>query len=93
MKPSPNAAPTSPMLRERFSFVVTSAMHAIAVEIFPPLTPSMIRPSISIHTVCAAPSTTNPTAVPRMLTTSTGLRPTRSLHFPNSGEHTSWSSE
>ena len=82
MKPSPNAAPTSPMLRERFSFVVTSAMQAIAVEILPPLAPSMMRPRISIQTVVAAPRTTKPTAVPRMLTTSTGLRPMRSEMAP-----------
>ena len=94
MKPSPNAAPTSPMFFERFSRVVPSAMQAIAVAIFPPLMPSMIAPEHQHPvTVVAEPRMRKPMAVPMMLTTSTGLRPTRSEIRPRIGAQTTWSSE
>ena len=43
IKPSPNAAPTIPMPRARFSAVVISAMYACAVGIFAPAIPPTIR--------------------------------------------------
>ncbi len=42
-KPRPNAAPMRPMPRARSSGRVTSATYACAVEMLPPLAPSMTR--------------------------------------------------
>ena len=42
-KPSPNAIPMSAIARDRVAGVVTSLIYACAVEIFPPVKPSIMR--------------------------------------------------
>jgi len=55
IKPSPNAAPISPIPLARFSGVVTSAIYACAAAMLPAQMPERLRAANSIHSASAAP--------------------------------------
>ena len=82
MNPNPNAIPISPILRERSSGGVMSAMYAWATVIFPPQMPANTREMSS--TPKAAPGVSRPdpnanrtydNAAPAVLTSRMGRLP------------------
>ncbi len=86
----------------RLAGVVTSATYAWAVEMFPPLTPSMTRATYSIASPVdrwakcrsvASPSSVYPAALPSWEKTRTGRRPNRSLSRPRTGAAMNWQNE
>ncbi len=95
-KPTPNAAPSSPISRARSRGAATSATAAWATDTLAPDAPSMMRPTnsrASHRHPPATPVSRLPTAVPNSEISSTGLRPMRSDSRPHSGAHSSWASE
>ena len=87
-KPNPKAAPSRPISRGRCSGAATSATVARATATLAPEAPSMIRPMNSTVREPASPRTRLPSADPTMVTTRTGLRPTRSEIRPQTGDST-----
>src|SRR5688572_26558869 len=93
INPSPNAAPTIPMPRARFSAVVISATYACAVGIFAPAIPPTIRAAkISANELARASERYEmhePSSPIRMM----GRRPIRSDQRPQIGANTNCISE
>ena len=96
-KPTPNAAPSSPMSRARSRGAATSATDACATDTLAPEAPSMMRPMNSRASPPATPLATPvsrlPSAVPNSEISSTGLRPKRSDRRPQRGANSSWAIE
>ena len=84
-KPIPNETPMTPKARVRFSGLVTSLMYAWAMLRLPAVSPSIMRPTKSIHRCVAPPMTRKAASVPIWLARSTGLRPMRSESRPSTG--------
>jgi len=79
-----------PNARALFSSLVTSAMYARAVVMFPPDNPSTILATNSIVRLRATASMAKLTTVPSRLKIRIGRRPHRSDISPRTGEATSW---
>ncbi len=88
MKPSPKAAPMSPMPFARFSEVVESAMNAWAVDTVAPEMPAQIRDTNRSGSDPAKPKTRYDAADQPSPSRRIGRRPTRSESRPQSGMKT-----
>jgi len=78
MKPSPNAAPITPMPRDRSLGAVMSATYAWAAEMLPPANPDTTRARNSRGYECAAANNRYPAALHSIVVSRMGRRPTRS---------------
>jgi hypothetical protein len=88
MKPRPNAAPSTPIPRARFSRVVVSAMNAWAVETVAPATPAKILDAKSSASESASPKRRYEPNEPASPSSRIGRRPSRSDRRPQTGMKT-----
>ncbi len=88
--PSPNAAPTIPIARDRSWRVVTSATAAVATERLPLKAPLTMRDTTNSQNEPLTNHTRYPAAVPATVMRSTPRRPLLSDRAPQNGAKTNW---